>query len=476
MTQPASGFRTWVTLWCGQFASLVGSSVSGFALGVYVYQLTGSATTLGLVLALGLLPLILASPVAGSLVDRWGSRRALIVSNVGAMVVTLALAVLLLTGTFAVWHVYVVVSAMSALAALTIPAFASLAPQLVPRQHLGRANGMRMFALAASEVLGPVVAGFLLLAIDIYGIVLIDVISFGLAIVTLLVVRIPHTRQETEETTGGRWALLAEFRDGWRYVAARPGLFALVLFLGAVNFSAGFVDLLITPLVLAFASSDALGAVLSIGGIGMIVTSLAVSAWGGPRRRVRGILGFSLVLAVATVVGSARPSVALVAVAAFAFMGGLGVIISTNQSIWQTKVEPHLLGRVMAILNMVASVPQLVAYAVAGLAADRVFEPLAGRDEVRSGTLAMVVGDGPGRGIALLMMVMGLLIALSVGVAAMYPRLRNLEDELPDVTPDPHDVPTEPARPARGDTGGPHVTTLAAAPRSGDTTGVRPAS
>jgi MFS family permease len=367
------------------------------------------------------------------------------VSNVGAMLVMSVLAMLLFTHTFAVWHVYVVVAAMSVLSALEVPAFASLAPKLVPKQHLGRANGMRMFALAASEVLAPVAAGFLLLAIHIYGIILIDFLSFGLAILTLFMVRIPHARQEAEATTGGARTLLAEFRDGWRYVAGRRGLLALLLFFGAVNFSAGFIDLLLTPLVLAFSSSDALGTVLSIGGLGMIATSLAVSAWGGPRQRVRGILGFSLVLAVATVIGSARPSVALVAVAAFAFMGALGIIISTNQSIWQTKVEPHLLGRAMAIQNMVASVPQLLAYALAGLAADRVFEPLVGHNEVRSRTVAMVIGDGPGRGIALLMMVMGLLIALSVGFAAMNPRLRHLEDELPDVTPETDGAVAEPA-------------------------------
>jgi hypothetical protein len=293
---------------------------------------------------------------------------------------------------------------------------------------------MRMLAMAVGEVAAPVSAGFLLLVIGIEGIILVDVLSFGAAIVTLLLVRIPRVRHAVESTASGVRTFWAEFREGWRYVAARRGLLALLLFLGAVNFSAGFVDLLITPLVLAFASTDALGTVLSIGGLGMIVTSLLVSAWGGPRRRVRGILGFSLVLAVATVVGSARPSVALVAVAAFAFMGALGIIISTNQSIWQVKVEPHMLGRAMAIQNMVASLPQLVAYVVAGLAVDRIFDPLVGRDDVSSPTVAMVVGDGPGRGTALLMMLMGLLIAFSVGIAALNPRLRRMEDELPDVT------------------------------------------
>jgi MFS family permease len=448
MTALTSGFRAWVVLWAGQFVSLVGSQLTGFALAVYVYQLTGSATRLGLVFALYLLPMIVASPVAGSLVDRWGSRRALLVSNTGKMTVIVILAVLLATDAFAVWHVYLVVGTTSVLTALEIPAFGALAPRLVPKQHLGRANGMRMFALASSEVLAPVTAGFLLLAIQIQGIVALDVLSFGLAILTLVVVRVPHTRPEA--TAGTPRSVLGEFADGWRYVAARRGLLALLLFLGAINFSAGFIDLLITPLILAFASSDALGTVLSIGGIGMIVTTVAVSVWGGPRSRVRGILAFSLVLAVAVVIGASRPVVALVAAAAFVFMGALGIIITTNQAIWQTKVEQHVMGRVMAMVNMVASLPQFVAYLVAGLAVDHVFEPLVGRDEVRSSTLAALVGHGPGRGIALLMMVMGGLIALTVALAWLNPRLRRLEDELPEA-PSVADEPSAADEPAASD-------------------------
>jgi MFS family permease len=445
MAAQSSGFRTFVVIWIGQFASLVGTNLSGFALGVYIYELTGSATKLGFIFALAILPAILASPFTGALVDRWGSRRALIVGNVGAMIVTMVLALLLATDTFALWNGYLVVAATSVLWALEVPAFASLVPHLVAKRHLGRANGMRMFATAASDVLAPVAAGFLLLAVDIYGIVIIDFLSFGLAITTLLLVRIPDTRAEAaKERTGGVRAMLVEFSEGWRYVAARRGLLALLLFLGAVNFSAGFVDLLITPLVLAFDSAGGLGTVLSIGGVGMIITSVVVSTWGGPRRRVRGMLGFSLVLAVATIVGSMRPSLLLVAAAAFVFMGVLGIIITTNQSIWQTKVEPHLLGRVMALLNMVATFPQVVAYTVAGTTAERVFEPLVGRDEVRSG-LVPLIGDGPGRGAALLMMVMGLLIAVWVAVFAMNSRLRHLEDELPDVISEPGEAQPEPA-------------------------------
>jgi MFS transporter, DHA3 family, macrolide efflux protein len=431
-TAPVSGFQGFVILWSGQFISLVGSNLAGFALGIYVYWLTGSATAFGGVLALSLLPAVLASPFAGSLVDRWGTRRSLVIANVGNVVVTGVLALLLATGAFAVWHVYLIVSATSVLAALEIPAFAALVPQLVPPRHLGRANGMRMLAMGASEVLAPVLGGVLLLTVGIAGLVWLNLASFLVALLSLALVGVP--RPASREPAGrGAPALLAEFAEGWRYVAARRGLLALLLFLAAINFSAGFLDLLIVPLVLAFASSDSLGTVLSVGGVGMILGSVAVSVWGGPRRRVRGILLFSAVLAVATIAGGLRPHLVLVAAAAFAFMAALAVVISANNAVWQTKVEPHLMGRVMAMLNMVGSFPQLVAYLVAGLVLDRVVVPLVGRDAVRSPVLAPLIGSGPGRGAALLMLVMGLLIGLTVLVGALSPSLRRLERELPDM-------------------------------------------
>jgi MFS family permease len=419
-------------LWFGQFVSLVGSNVAGFALGIYVYRLTGSATAFGGVLALSLLPTVLASPFAGSLVDRWGTRRALLVANLCHVAITLVLAVLLMTGAFAVWHVYLIVAATSVLAALEIPAFASLAPQLVPPHHLGRANGMRMLALGASEVLAPVLGGVLLLSVGITGIVWLNLASFGVALLSLALVGIP--RPVVGEPAGhGARALLREFAEGWRYVVARRGLLALLLFLAVVNFSAGFIDLLIVPLVLAFASSDVLGIVLSVGGVGMILGSVAVSIWGGPRRRVRGILIFSAVLGLATIAGGLRPNLVLVAAAAFVFMAALAVVISANQVVWQTKVEPQLMGRVMAMVNMVGSFPQFLAYLMAGLVLDTVFAPLVGREAVRSPAVALLVGSGPGRGAALLMLVMGLLIVVAVLVASLSPSLRRVEQELPDV-------------------------------------------
>jgi MFS family permease len=443
MTAPSTGLRRFAILWCGQIVSMTGSGLSGFALGVYAYLLTGSVTTLGLVYALAFLPQILAAPFAGSLVDRWGSRRALVASNVAALLVMLTLATLLATDRFLIWHIYPITICLSVIGALHMPAFDAAVPLLVPKQHIGRANGMRIVALATSRVLAPISAGYLLVAIEISGIILLDCVSFGFALLTLAAIRIPRPGG-TAMTPPRPLSLLREFAEAWRWVAARRGLLGLMVFLGALNFCAGFVDVLLVPLVLAFESPDVLGTVMSIGGLGMIAASLAVSISGWPRRHMHGVLGCSLVLGVATVIGALRPSVPLITVGAVLFLSGLAIVMASHQSIWQTKVEPHLLGRTMALLTMVANAPQLAAYALAGPAVDRVFQPLVGQYEVRSPVIAALVGHGPGRGIALLLLVMGVLIFACAIAGYAYPRLRNVEDELPDATTKEPPMPIEP--------------------------------
>lgn len=459
---PASGFRTFTVIYCGQLVSLVGSAMSGFALGVYLYLLTGSVTTLGIAVVLFLLPLIVVSPLGGSLVDRWGVRAVLVLSGIGAMAAVLILATLMITGVTAIWHIYAFIAVTSGLRAMQEPAFETSVPLLVPKRHIGRANGMRLSAVAAGETLAPLSAGFLLLLIGVEGILLLHGAAFGIALVTLMFVRVPRAQHPTEGDAQSKSS--TAFREAWFYLLARPGLMALLAFVGAVSFTGGFVDLLHMPLVLDFASPDALGMVLTIGGLGMILASLAFSIWGGPRQRVRGVLGFSLVLAVAIVLASLRPSVPLIATAAFFFMASSVIISGCVQNIWQTKIDPRLLGRAIALKNMVTVTPQLLGTLTAGPVVDHIFNPLVGRDQVRSSTVATLVGDGPGRGIALLLMIMGIATAVIVLIGYLYPRLRNLEDEIPDAI-DTDTPVAEPPGETATEPGGEPVSDAAAAAR-----------
>lgn len=424
----AARFRTFLTVWSAQFVSLVGSYISSFAFGIYAYQQTGSVTVLAVIYVLSGLPLLFASPVTGSLVDRWGPRRSLLVSNIGGIAISLTLAAaLLFADALPIWLIFVATAVTAVMLSIQIPAFEVTVPFLVPRKHLDRANGLRQLAIASSQLLAPIAGGFLIVSIRLQGVVILDTISFSMAIVTLLVVRIPRVANTGNDGGSTPGALLKEFKEAWNFIAARRGLVALMAFLGVQNFFVGLVDIQITPMILAFESPPALGTVLTVGGLGMIIASVLMSVLGGPRRRVAGIMFFALVLAVAVIVASVRPNVALVAFATFFFLGCGSVIVSLKASIWQTRVDPRLLGRASAMLTMTVVAPLLLSYAVSGAIADHVLP-----DQVRSDLLAQVIGQGQGRGFALIMMASGVLMIVLVCLAYAYRPLRRLEEDLPE--------------------------------------------
>ncbi|MEU7007498.1 MFS transporter [Streptomyces sp. NPDC046332] len=440
MTPPTSGFRAYVLLWTGQFAALATSSVSSFALGVYCFLQSGSVTSLAVLYALPFVPFLLVAPLAGPLVDRWGAKRAMLVSTTGSMLVALLMTVLLWTDTFAVWQVYFIVLVTATLRALDLPAFEAALPLLVPPDQIPRATGMRMLATGVSAVVGPVLAGALLMMIDIEGIVALNWLSFLLALGTLALVRIPRLPVLETASGGARPSLLADARAGWHYLKARPGLVSLTALLGLMSFGVGFGELVLPPLVLAFDGADGLGLVMSVGALGMVVVSGAFSIWNWPppRHRITGLLVALFLFSASVVLASLRPSVTLLAAAVFLFMGCATFIVGTVQTVWQAKVEPQMLGRTTALRNAVSMTPQLVGNLLAGALCDWVAVPLVGRDRVRSETVSLLVGDGPGRGYALSLTALGVVTALTVALLARSGRLRHLEQELPDVTGPEH--------------------------------------
>jgi MFS family permease len=262
-------------------------------------------------------------------------------------------------------------------------------------------------------------------------------------VLTLVVVRIPPARRVLRTVDAGARTSLAQFRDAWNQIRPRQGMVALLVFFGVISFGIGFVEVLLPGLVLAFASEGALGAVLAAGALGMTVTGVAMTVWGGPRRRVKGMLGYSLLFAVAIVLGALRPNVLLIAVAAFIFLGTTSIIIGNLHTVLNTKVEPELLGRVMALKNVVYAGLLMLGNVTAGVLSGAL-QSVVGEDQVRSRVVAILVGDGPDRGFALLLMVIGVLIALCTLYAYRHQRLNRIEEALPDVTPE--DLAADPAR------------------------------
>lgn len=418
--------RRFTALCAGYLVSMTGTALTSFALTVWIYLETGSTIQFAVGFILSLLPGILLSPVAGALVDRWSRRAILLASDAVGIGTTLTLALLATMDVLEPWHVFITIVIRSALRAFQVPALNSSVVLLAPEDQLGRANGMVLLANAVSQTLAPALGGVLLLAVGLTGVLLIDCATFVLNVIVLLLITIPRPAASEAGATG-KGTLFGEVGQGWRYLATRRGLVALLVFYAALNLCVGFVDVLFTPLVIGMASAAALGVVLSIGGVGMVLGSSALAAWGGPRRRIHGVAGFAIPLGLFLCLGALRPSVTLVAIAAFGFMFCSVIIDGTSRSILQVEVEQDMQGRTFAAFNMVTNTVLFTGYLLAGPVAERVFEPLLRDGGDLVGSVGKVLGTGPGRGSAFLLLLLGAAVLVTAAAGYLSPGLRSLE-------------------------------------------------
>lgn len=436
--------RTFSVIWLGQLVSGLGTGLTGFALPVWIYQQTGSVEAFGLLFFAATVPSVLVSPFAGALVDRWDRRAVLIVSDGLAALMTLVLAALLYTRSFELWHLFVVAAVGSALGSFQVPAFNAAVAMLVPQRHFARASGMMQTSDAVSGILTPLIAGVLVTTIGLWGILAIDFVTFLVAVGTLAAVRIPNPPPSDEP----RRHLLREAHDGWAFVRDRPALLYLLLYFPVINLATGMANPLFSPLVLSFATPAELGLAVSISSIGLLVGSVALSAWGGPSRRVRGlVIGQSLSMAFIMLMG-VRPSLVLVTAAMFLNLLISPTVMGCSQAIWMSKTPRHMMGRVLAIRRMLAMSTMPIAALACGPIAERVFNPLLVRGGPLADSVGRVLGTGPARGVGLMFVVIGAFVILVTMLLYASPRVRRLEEEIPDAAPARPAVPAPDPQPA----------------------------
>ncbi len=425
------GMRTFFIIWAGQLVSLIGSGLTGFALSVYVYQTTGSATQLSLVLLANALPSLFLAPIAGALVDRWDRRRVMLVSDAAAGVITLALWFLLSAGKLQMWHIYLSGLLGSSFGVFQTPAYMASTTLLVPKEHYGRVAGLVQLGGAVRQIVSPILAGFLVVVINIEGVLLIDLATFLFAVLTLARVQIPNP-ESTQEGRAGQGSLWREARYGWVYLLKRPGLLGMLLLFACVNFSLALSSALFTPLILSFSTAAVLGMLLSVNGAGMLVGSTLMSAWGGARRKVNSLMLAMFLMGITTSLMGLQANPWFIGAAGLGFFALLPIASGSSQAIWQAKVAPDVQGRVFAARATIAHVARPLAFILAGPLTDDVFEPLMAPGGALAGSVGALTGVGPGRGIGLIFIIIGLFITLSTVVGYLNPRLRLVEDELQD--------------------------------------------
>ena len=434
VTRPANSPSLFIfgITWFGQLISLVGSSLTSFALGAEIFQSTRSTSQFALLSFFYLVPLLVFTPFAGALVDRWDRRLVMLLSDLGGGLGSF-LVWLLFSASKAghwhleSWHYYVPVALIAATGAFRWPAYQASTTLLVPKRHLGRANGLINLAGGVGQVAAPVIAGALMGHIGLHGVLMIDLGSFLFAVVTLLFVRFPG-----HVPVGGRKSLWQEVAFGWNFIQTRPGLFWLMIFIAAVSLIESLVSVLITPLILSFTNVSSLGLIFTLGGVGMMSGGILMGIWGGGRHLTKATLAFQLLGGMALLLVALPPTIPIISVAAFVFLFTIPFISGCAQTIWQRKVAPGVQGRVFAVRRMIVLVAPPISSLLAGPLADRLFEPWLASGGALASSIGQLIGTGPGRGIGFLFVVLGV---LSMGLALalrMSPSVWNVETELPD--------------------------------------------
>jgi len=436
VAEPAAAVRAEAKLWgfglvtIGQLVSMVGTRALAFGLGVWVYLATGSATQFSVILVFGLLPALLVLPFAGAAADRWNRRLVMIIGDLVALAGSGLCLALFATGSLQVWHLYVATGLSAIAAAFQQPAYLAATTQLVPKQYLGRTNGITQALVAVSQASGPLLGGVLIVAVGLRGLLLVDLATVLVSLLTLAVVRFPDLlfRQREE-------SIWREIAGGVRYMARRPSFVAMIGYFLAYNLMLGFAIALTTPLALSFMSAGTLAAASTIGAIGGIAGGIAMALWGGFARRATGMIGFILLTGTGMILVGLRPSVLLLGAGLAAIAASLALLNGHWQTMIQTKVGMELQGRVLASNRLVANLTEPLGYLCAGWLADRFLEPAMRPGGALSSSAGAVLGVGPGRGMALLVVLLGL-AQIALGIAGLRWRtLHHMEDVLPDAIP-----------------------------------------
>ncbi len=392
---------------------MLGSKLSEFALAIWAYQQIGSVTQVAFLVVLMYLPTILAAPLAGSLVDRWDRRWAMILSDSVAAGCSFVALMLSLSGQLQLWHIYLGVPILAVSGALQVPAYAAAIAQLVPKPHQGRANGMANLPQGVAAILTPLLATWLIGVIKLNGILLIDCLTFIPTLGILLSVRFPTLTSRAKNhdvKTNKLKKLLQESISSWHYIKSKVSLFKLWIFIVLTYFTIGMFDISFWLLVIKLSSATKFGIVVSSAGVGMLAGSSIMSIWGGPKQRILGILNLTILQGFVIIILGIGVKLSLIisSIGMFIYQSADPIIMGSNRAIWQSTVPMELQGRVFSLQLMFQRGALIPGVIVAGILVDHFFEPFLAKNTFIKESLGQFIGTESGTGICLFLIALGI--------------------------------------------------------------------
>lgn len=428
--------RDFFFVWIGQLLSRTGAGMTGFGLGVWLFERTGSVLDFSGVILFGTLPGLLMTPWAGSIADRY-DRRTIIIGTESLVAVCIAMiGCLLWFERFAVWHLYAIQAVISVSMAFEEPAAYASISNLVSKNQFGRASGMFAVSSAVPQLIAPLMAGTFMSIIGLEGIIALDLTALIISLLLLCGVTFPPLSRTGENTfsssASGLQRTMNDIVNSLTFLKERPALALLYGYMTLAAFLTGMVAVLVTPLVLSIHSASILAVVMTSAAAGALTGGLAVSVGGGPSRWTTLALILNLFEGLAIALAGVLTSVLGLCLCAFSVMLCSTMFSTCVESLSRRKVPLERQGRVFALRQLITLASTPLSAVIGGALVQYVFEPALLERGMWFGALGDWFGTGLGRGTGLFFLVIGVLGMLVSLLSMTHRRLHRLEQDVPD--------------------------------------------
>ncbi|MDO4488274.1 MAG: MFS transporter [Eubacteriales bacterium] len=424
-----SNFGKFMILWLGQMISAIGGGLTSFGLGVYVFNQTGSAAGMALVTLLGFLPTLVLSIPAGVLADLIDRRVLMMLGDGLSGLGILYILICMMRGGATLTEICIGVFVSAVFSSLLEPAYKSTVSDLLTKDEYSKASGLVSLAGSARYLISPVIAGILLSVSDIRLLLVIDICTFILTVISTFVVKrgisegvrsdasenddsdVTATEKDTEDQ-GAVSSFFTSMKEGYNALKGRRGVLYLVLTSSLLTLFIGVFQILAEPMVLSMSNERTLGIVETVCASGMLVTSLYLGIRGIKKGYVK-VLSISLAIAGVFICGFGFFSqIPVITACGFGFFMMLPFANNCLDYLVRTNIPVEVQGRVWGIIGFLSQIGYVIAYGLSGIMAD---------------AIAAARGISVGRGAGSVMVFSGMALVIVSVVLLLVREIRSLE-------------------------------------------------
>ena len=407
----SKNYKKFLLLWSGELISSIGGGLTSFGLGVYIFNTTGSATGMALVTLLGFLPTLLLSAPAGVLADRYDRRLLMMIGDGCSALGVIYILIAMLRGNASLLEICIGVSVSAIFSALLEPSYRATITDLLTKEEFSKANGLVSLAGSARYLFSPVIAGFLLGISDVKLLLVIDICTFFLTVISAAVVRKGLLETEKKEND----SFMKSFKEGWNIISKNKGIVMLIVVSSAITMFMGMFQVLVEPYVLSFSGAKTLGVAETVCACGMLISAVYLGVK-GIKKNYTNHMAISLAMAgVCMFFFVIKENIYINCAFGLLFFMMLPVANNCLDYLARTNIPSEAQGRAWGFIGSLSQMGYVVAYAVSGVSAD---------------AIGKITGQGVGKGSAVVIQIAGIMLALIALSILPMKSVRALEENV----------------------------------------------